>query len=101
MEHAWSKERQNAAANYVAADRSDPFTAARVRTHMQNGVCGFRSTMGVQPMPWISDSNPRKMGTIRQQGEDAFYSAVSSPEGRALPDGRTYHTTVYRSMVRP
>lgn len=62
---------------YAAADRSDPFTYARCRTHLLNGVASLHNA----------------------QGQDAFYSADAVEETR--PDGREYHVTAYRNITRP
>lgn len=73
-----NQSRYDAAARYVKGDKSDPFLAARIATHMRNGVCGFTPT-----------------------GQDAFYAADATTEERVTADGNPYLATVYRNMVRP
>ncbi len=63
---------------YAASDRSDPFALRRALTHIRTGVVGYNS-----------------------HNEDAIYSAEPYQEQRMLPDGRTYHVTVYRNIKRP
>ncbi len=72
------REREEAAEMYARAEKSDPFARARIRTHMNNGVCGFT-----------------------QQGGDAFYSAEEHMEDRMLDNGTKYQAPVYRNRVRP
>lgn len=67
------KERLEAAERYAAADKSDPFARARIRTHMANGVCGFHT-----------------------DGRDAYYSA---DEDREMTEYGSRPT--YRNRVRP
>lgn len=71
--------RIEAAYRYAAADRSDPFALNRALTHVENGVAGF------------FDAN----------GKETFYNADPYQETRHLPDGREYHVTVYKNVVRP
>lgn len=68
-----------AAKRYAASDRSDPFAYARAMTHLQNGICR----------------------TPDSQHQAAIYDAEPFEETRVLPDGREYHATVYRNVVRP
>lgn len=70
-------------ANYIAAEKSDPFLAARVRTHMANGVAGTFKRENGAPV-------------------DAYYSAKTKVEERQLPDtDETYFVTVYTGRSRP
>lgn len=66
------------AANYAAADRSDPFAFNRGMTHTLNGIA-----------------------SVAQDGRDAFYQATPAQEERFLPDGQSFHVTVYRNIERP
>lgn len=66
------------AANYAAADRSDPFTYQRCLAHIRFGVA-----------------------SVLPNGDDAFYKADPFPEMRELPDGTPYNITVYRNVQRP
>jgi len=100
----WSRERIEAMERYAANDRSDPFTLARCKLHMRNKIVGMRPVMPKdQHMPWISDSDPRRMSTLRQS-EDAFYGATAHTEMRTVEQGDiklTFPVTVYRNMTRP
>jgi hypothetical protein len=97
----WLRERIEAMERFVQADRSDPFTLARCKLHMRNGIAGFRPDMrGIEPMPWVNEHDPRRMSVLRQDVE-AFYGATAHTEMRQLPDGREYPVTVYRNQVRP
>jgi hypothetical protein len=70
--------RMEAAKRYALADRTDPWTLARIEAHMRNGICGFTDN-----------------------GLDAFYSADSYVEERVTVTGTTFPVTVYRNIVRP
>ena len=97
----WSRERIEAMERYAKADRSDPFTLARCKAHMRNKIVGMRPVLTKDMhMPWVSDSDLRRMSTLRQS-EEAFYEATAHTEMQPLPDGREYPVTVYRNMVRP
>src|ERR1700732_1880920 len=103
VEMSWSRERTEAMERYVAADRSDPFTLARCQLHMSKGIAGFRDSNRNEPMPWISDSDPRRMSALRQD-EEAFYGATAHTEMRMIEQGNiklTFPVTVYRNMTRP
>ncbi len=69
-----------AARRFVASDKSDPFTAARVASHMRSGIAGYRQD---------SDAEP------------AFYTATAVSEMRELPNGTKYPVTAYRNVQRP
>ncbi len=58
--------------NYVLADRSDPFTAARIRTHKRVGLCGPND-----------------------------YSAREAWETVVMPDGERVQRRVWRELARP
>ncbi len=106
----WSKERSEAMEWFAAADRSDPFTLARCKAHMRNGIAGFRQSSQwvnergdhctIEPMPWPSEHDGKRMSVLRQD-LDAWYEATAHMEQHTLPDGREYYVTVYRNMVRP
>lgn len=73
-----NERRLQGAINYALADKSDPFTLARCKAHMRNGIVGYC-----------------------QDGDEAIYSAELVMEMRKLPDGREYPVTVYRNIQRP
>lgn len=87
-----------AAKRYAAADKSDPFAMGRILCHMRNGVCGYRP---IEDFPWMDQHNPRRMGVLRTQSEDAFYSADEHTETRVTAEGNEYPVVVYRNQVRP
>lgn len=74
------------AANYAKAEPSDPFLAARIATHMRNGIAGE-----------FFDERNRRI--------DANYIAHETAETRAYEgaDGKTVEYTVpaYRNRSRP
>jgi hypothetical protein len=83
---AQKKRMTEAAERYIAADRTDPFTRARVYSHMRNGVS--TNTRGSNPDSQLS----------------SFYDAERYSEKRVyVADGVEVEYTVpaYRSMVRP
>lgn len=79
-----------AAERYIAADRTDPFTRARTRTHIQNGVAsihrGDNRDYELSPGP-------------------AFYSADSQMVDRKIDMGSgrvsVVPTIMYTNVVRP
>lgn len=71
-----------AAKNYIRADKSDPFTAARIATHQRLGI-----------------SEPTS-----ESGQPSYYSAEVSQETREYivnNEKKTYSVTSYKNMVRP
>lgn len=72
------RNRMDAAKRYACADRTDPWTFARIEAHMRNGICGFT-----------------------EKGLDAFYSADEYVEDRVTVTGQSFPVTVYRNIVRP
>lgn len=75
----------HAAQRYANADKSDPFTLARARTHIANGIVSYSAS-----------------------GEEALYDATLVPVMRHLPAGQTFsdgstswHAWEYSNMVRP
>jgi hypothetical protein len=77
MTNAETKRRE-AALNYIASEKSDPFAYGRVMLHMRNGVAGFITG-----------------------GQDAFYSADREYETAETPLGEKFPREVFRNKIRP
>lgn len=80
-----------AARPYIRSDRTDPFTAARVMAHIDNGVATI--------------SRPENRDYDIQSGSPGFYTATQHREARKMrgSDGsmQTYDVPVYRAVARP
>lgn len=79
------------ARRYAAFDRSDPFTMARVMSHIKNGICANRVQLFRED---------------RHAGDPGGYDAKATPvkrttAGRFSDGSNEYLTTGYGSISRP
>lgn len=83
---------------YAEADKSDPFTAQRCKTHMQRGMC--KAIDAKCEMTWV-DHDGKLVPLTADVGAAGHYDADPAQEKRLTPTGESYLVTVYRNVCRP
>lgn len=94
----------SAAERYIAYDKSDPFTRARVYSHMLNGIATPMRATRCRIEKYNRDDHGKTI--TPNHGElDAYYDCEQYAEQRSFTNGNgdsvDYNVPAFKNMVRP